>query len=145
MNNPANRIRQTATVRPVTTHSSAQQQAAMRNQQLMNSKASPVQLTNNTTGHIKQGNFYPDPVVKTHAVNPSSLYVQAASFGNQNSAMQYANTLERLGEVQVKPALVNGKNYYRVRLGPFDNVPAADGALQQLASLGKNDAIVVVD
>ncbi len=96
-------------------------------------------------GHVNKGKFYPDPVVKQYAVKPSKLYVQAASFGNPAKAEQFASTLKNVGNAHVQPAIVNGRNYYRVRIGPLQNVPEADGVLARLTSIGRDDAIVVVD
>jgi rare lipoprotein A len=96
-------------------------------------------------GHVTQGKFYPDPVVKQYPIRSTQLFVQAASFGNPARAEQFASTLSSIGSTHIQPAIVNGQNFYRVRIGPLRNVPEADSVLQRLASIGQNDAIVVVD
>ncbi len=96
-------------------------------------------------GHVTQGRFYPDPVVQQQAVRSTRLFVQAASFGSPARAEQFASTLRNVGNAHVQPAIVNGRNYYRVRIGPLQNVPEADGVLERLALIGRDDAIVVVD
>lgn len=73
------------------------------------------------------------------------IYVQAASFGDQATAQSVANALRSYGHTQVQPATVNGRNYYRVRIGPLPNKPEANQVLAQLASDGRHDAIVVTD
>ena len=102
-------------------------------------------LTTSVPGHIENGKFYPDPVVEQRPVTPNSIYVQAASFGTAGRAEMFAKTLTSVADAKVYPAIVNGANYYRVRIGPLQTVPEADLVLQKLASIGRNDAIVVVD
>jgi len=96
-------------------------------------------------GHLNNGRFYPDPVVKTYPVSPTNLYVQVASVTNPNNAQKLAGTLQSIGRAQVQPARVNGQDFYRVRIGPVANVHTADLILKQLSSAGQNNAIVVVD
>lgn len=96
-------------------------------------------------GHIKNGNFLPDPVVKQLPVKPTGIYVQAGSFGNANSAESLAQSLSGFGNAKVYPALVNGRQFYRVRLGPMVNVSNADTVLASLANAGRGDAIIIVD
>jgi rare lipoprotein A len=96
-------------------------------------------------GHVKQGKFLPDPVVRQLPVSPSNIYVQAGSFGNQNNAVRLASALQNYGESNVYPAMVNGKQFYRVRIGPMGDVDAADGVLDALAQAGNQQAIIVVD
>ena len=64
---------------------------------------------------------------------------------NPDNAQQLAGTLQGIGRAQVQPARVNGRDFYRVRIGPIANVQTADLVLKQLSSVGQNDAIVVVD
>ncbi|MCB9983005.1 MAG: septal ring lytic transglycosylase RlpA family protein [Rhodospirillales bacterium] len=80
-----------------------------------------------------------------HNVGPNKLYVQAASFGDEATAQSVANALRNYGQAHVQPAIVNGRNYYRVRIGPLQNKPQANQVLAQLASDGRHDAIVVTD
>ena len=104
--------------------------------------ASPTQIP----GHISnQGNFMPDPVVKQFPVTPTHIYVQAGSFGNQENAARLAQTLHPFGSAQIYPAMVNGQQFYRVRLGPLSTVDYADGVLLKLAQGGHPNAIIVVE
>lgn len=101
--------------------------------------------TASVPGHVSEGRFYPDPVVKNMPVHPSNIYVQAGSFGNAANAERLAYNLKDVGNVQIQPALVNGQNFYRVRIGPLKDVPAADTMLRELETIGQSQAIVVVD
>lgn len=65
---------------------------------------------------------------------PSKLYtLQAASFGRQQEADQLKAQLILAGfDVTVKEFNVNGKIYYRVILGPYNDKAAAKAAQQRL-------------
>ncbi len=104
-----------------------------------------VELESPVPGHLNQGRFYPDPVVKTYPVSPTNIYVQVASVTNPANAQKLAGSLQAIGKAQVQPARVNGQDFYRVRIGPISNVKTADLVLKQLSSAGQHDAIVVVD
>lgn len=96
-------------------------------------------------GHMKDGHFLPDPVVSQMPVTPTSIYVQAGSFGNQDNALRLAQSLRGHGHTQVFPAVVNGQQFYRVRLGPVGTVDQADRLLASLAHAGHNEAIIIVE
>lgn len=91
------------------------------------------------------GNFYPDPVVQQLPVSPTSIYVQAASFGDRSNAQRLAMNLQPFGQARVYPAIVNGRQFYRVRFGPMEDVAQADILLDRLAGGGHNEPIIVVD
>lgn len=96
-------------------------------------------------GRVKQGRFLPDPVVSEIPVTPTSIYVQAGSFGERANAQMLAQRLQSFGRAQVYPANINGKQFYRVRFGPMDSVGVADGVLNNLTGAGHNNAIIVVE
>ncbi|MCB1563569.1 MAG: septal ring lytic transglycosylase RlpA family protein [Alphaproteobacteria bacterium] len=97
-------------------------------------------------GHTgSAGNFYPDPVVQQLPVSPTSIYVQAASFGDRSNAQRLAMNLQPFGQAKVYPAMVNGRQFYRVRFGPMGDVAQADALLERLAGGGHNEPIIVVD
>ena len=95
-------------------------------------------------GHIKQGNFYPDPVVTQRPVTPNNIYIQAGAFGNRDNADRLATKLGSLGSTEVQPVNYGGRVLYKVRLGPLDSVPAADNVLNRVLASGQSDAIIVV-
>lgn len=96
-------------------------------------------------GHNRAGNFYPDPVIQEAPVKPAHIYVQVASFGSQDKAARYAEQLATYGKAKVYPAVVNGKQYYRVRLGPVADVDNADLLLGKLAATHNTQAIIMVE
>ncbi len=73
------------------------------------------------------------------------LYVQAGAFGSLANADRLKARLAAAGGLIVSPIDRNGQRLYRVRIGPFDDVSAADAALAKLVGLGSNDAQIVVD
>lgn len=104
----------------------------------------PVQAQN-IQGHMEEGRFLPDPVVKQFPVSPTNIYVQAGSFTQSENASRLAESLGEFGRTQVVPAQVSGRQFYRVRLGPIPSVDQADTLLGRLASGGHKEAIIVVD
>ena len=81
----------------------------------------------------------------SHNIGLNKLYVQAASFGDEAKAKSVADTLKDFGDAHVQRAVVNGRNYFRVRIGPLQNEPQANQVVARLASAGRDDAIVVTD
>lgn len=112
--------------------------------QRVSTARAPAGRVESVPGHDVGGRFYPDPVVKTVPVSPSSIYVQAGSFGNVANANRLAQTLKRFGDAQVVPAMVDGRQFYRVRI-LSNTVDQADILLDRMAKAGMNDAMIVVD
>jgi rare lipoprotein A len=106
----------------------------------------PDNYTAIVPGHERNGNFYPDPVVTEMPVRPSNIYVQAGSFSVADNANRLAASLRGLGNgAEVRPALVAGRQFYRVRLGPVRSVEQADALLSRVVSAGGKNAIIVVE
>jgi rare lipoprotein A len=79
-------------------------------------------------------------------VPPSThLYVQAGAFGQRQNAERLKTRLASAGGLFISPIDRHGQRLYRVRIGPFDAVDAADAALSRLVGLGGTDARIVVD
>ncbi len=95
-------------------------------------------------GHTVNGRFYPDPVVKKFPVKPTQIYIQAGSFTNPANAQNLATKLSSMGNAAVVPALINGQQFFRVRL-PAPDVEAADALLARVSKAGNAKAIIVVD
>jgi rare lipoprotein A len=73
------------------------------------------------------------------------LYVQAGAFGTRANAERLKTRLSAAGGLMISPISRNGQTLYRVRVGPFDELSAADAALARVIKLGSNDAQIVVD
>lgn len=105
----------------------------------------PEVQTASIPGHVQQGHFYPDPVVRQLPVTPSSIYVQVGSFSDPGNANALVQKLSPYGNAHVTDALVDGRRYYRVRFGPMATVTDADNTLNRLGSAGYGDAMTIVD
>jgi len=95
----------------------------------------PPRVEEPVTGQVTQ---VPVPTV-TH------LYVQAGAFSTRANAERLKTRLSAAGGLLISPITRNGQTLYRVRVGPFDDLSAADAALARVVKLGSNDAQIVVD
>jgi len=78
-------------------------------------------------------------------VRPSSIFVQAGAFTRYDNANRLSAQLSPYGPSRVSRVLVDGVEFFRVRVGPLDSVERADQTLQQLIASGRTDARIVVD
>ena len=76
---------------------------------------------------------------------PGNLYVQAGSFQNLQNAEAVRQQLTGVGQVEIQTTMIDGTPYYRVRVGPLSDVPAADSSLQSVIAQGHKGARIVVD
>lgn len=97
----------------------------------------------NVPGHIKDGQFYPDPMLAEYPVRAQQIYVQMGSFTSRNNAMKFSSALESYGRAQVHTADIDGVTYYRVRL-PNQTVAQADALLERVIADGHDNAMIVV-
>ena len=77
-------------------------------------------------------------------IKDSDIYVQAAAFSKKESAVNLKHKISSIGETGIYKAIVNGRTYYRVRVGPFYNAKEADQALEKLIRNGFPGARVIV-
>lgn len=96
-------------------------------------------------GHLRDGEFYPDAVVTERSVTASDIFVQAGSFTVSDNAYRMSAALQQFAKTDVYPAMVGGRQFYRVRLGPIASVEQADALLERLVSSGNNGALIVVE
>lgn len=73
------------------------------------------------------------------------LYVQAGTFSSLDNANRLKQRLAAAGGLYISRADRNGRPFYRVRSGPYDDLESANAALARLSGLGNNDAEIVVD
>jgi rare lipoprotein A len=74
----------------------------------------------------------------------TAIFVQAGAFTSAVNAGAVAARLQFTG-ARVYPGRKDGKPIYRVRIGPFQDVSAADAILAQVQALGHSDAQIVVE
>lgn len=87
----------------------------------------------------------PDAVQRVPVTGPGNLYVQAGSFQNLQNAESVRQQLAGLGRVEIQTTMVDGTSYYRVRVGPLSDIPAADSSLQNVIAQGHKGARIIVD
>lgn len=95
--------------------------------------------------HVKNNVTYPDQVVTKVPIQPTGIYVQTGAFGNYNNALALQNKLSSLGQASITETTSNGKLLYRVRLGPFQDVPSADTMLGSVQGATGSAPIIVVE
>jgi len=87
----------------------------------------------------------PEPEVTTVAVGPTNIFVQAGAFNNYQNAMRTKILISRVSPATISHVLIDNKDFYRVRVGPLDNVADADRALEQIQAIGYPGARIIVD
>lgn len=90
----------------------------------------------------------PPPLPERVTVMPvkaTQIYIQAGAFARPENALRVKGRIDRLGQVKVVGARVNGIQLYRVRLGPIQSVDEADRLLDKVVSAGFNEARIIVD
>ena len=91
------------------------------------------------------GRFLPAPVATYQKVRPSAIYIQAGAFGVEENAQRLKAKLASVGRTDIYVANVEGKTFYRVRVGPVSTVDQADELLARVVGAGANGAKIVVN
>ena len=109
--------------------------------------ASPVGTIPNTTAPSETVALTanPEAAVKQEPVKPTSIFIQAGAFGLYDNANKVRARLSPLGSVFLDQVMVNGKDLYRVRIGPMADVQQADTVLSQVVGTGYPEARIIVD
>ncbi|QDO99075.1 septal ring lytic transglycosylase RlpA family protein [Ferrovibrio terrae] len=85
---------------------------------------------------------------QTPQVGPArggQIYVQVGAFTLHENAHKLAAQMSLLGPSSVSSTFINRQEFFRVRLGPFNQVTQADQALQQAINNGQTNARIVVE
>jgi rare lipoprotein A len=83
--------------------------------------------------------------VEVVPVRETQLYIQAGAFLQYDNANRLSAQLSPYGQSRVSNFRLNGQEFYRVRIGPLQDVAAADATLEQLIAQGHTDARIVAD
>lgn len=86
-----------------------------------------------------------DKVTIEPVLQKTRIFIQAGAFSNFNNANRVRARLSGLGPVKVSPVLINGRDLFRVRVGPMSSVAEADHMLEQVILSGYTDARTIVD
>jgi rare lipoprotein A len=84
-------------------------------------------------------------VLQDQPVELTNLFVQAASFSKKGNASQLKSKLLDIGSTRVNEVKVDGKKFFRVRIGPINNVGMADWVLAQVIARGFPGARIIID
>ncbi len=90
-------------------------------------------------------NDFSHQTVRKFPVHDTNIFVQVGSFGNAGNAQLLANKLVDLGPTRLAPAMVNGRTFSRVQIGPVANVEQADRLLAKTIKSGYPAARIVVE
>ncbi len=85
------------------------------------------------------------PIVTQKPVQATEIYIQAGAFIDFDNANKLSARLSPLGAAKVYQVLVNGQDFYRVRLGPVYDVAEADQLLAKLINNGHTSARIVIE
>ncbi|HEX5636472.1 MAG TPA: septal ring lytic transglycosylase RlpA family protein [Gammaproteobacteria bacterium] len=79
--------------------------------------------------------------------NNGQIHVQVAAMGSEQAAEDLASSLrsKQFNSVRIFMTRDNGKNFYRVRIGPIPNTDLAYQVLAELKNIGMGEAKVVLD
>ena len=83
--------------------------------------------------------------VSLNKVSKTHIYVQVGSFSKYDNASRLQAKLTPLGSVRLSQALIKGRDFYRVRIGPLSDVRSADKALVTVTNFGYRNAKIIVD
>lgn len=83
-----------------------------------------------------------DKITDSHGAD-NRYFVQAGSFSQKTSATRLRGKLSKFGNANVAEATVSGKNFYRVRIGPFSFKEEAEVTLAKVRNYGIENASVV--
>ncbi len=104
-----------------------------------NNQAQAAQTNNRARAAAKVG------TLTQGTARATRIYIQAGAFSNFDNAHKTSARLAGVGPVAVSPVLVNGRDVFRVRLGPIASVEEADRFLDSVIRSGYPEARVVVD
>ncbi len=78
-------------------------------------------------------------------VRPSSIFVQAGAFADAGNATRLRNRLAPMGPTRIDKVVVADRKFFRVRVGPVDNVEEGDRLLAAVVGAGIAGARLIVD
>jgi rare lipoprotein A len=104
--------------------------------------------TKSAPAPVKRANvIWPEPPsdwdVAPKSAAKGNVYVQVASFSDMSNADALYRDLRASLPAEIVPARVNGTDYFRVRVGPFDDRSSAQKLRDRLDAEGKGNGRVV--
>ena len=87
---------------------------------------------------------YTPPAAPARAHIPATaLFVQAGSFSVYENAAKLKDRLAWIAPAQIETTTVRGKTFYRVKLGPVNDVAQADSVLAKVIDSGEAGARII--
>ncbi|PKU23211.1 septal ring lytic transglycosylase RlpA family protein [Telmatospirillum siberiense] len=83
--------------------------------------------------------------VRTVAVKPTQMYIQAGAFQRYDNANRLSAALSGMGQTKITQVVTKGGTMFRVRMGPLPSLDAADALLEKVIASGYPEAKLVVD
>lgn len=83
--------------------------------------------------------------LETVPVNPTDIWIQIGAFESRDNAQRLSVRMRSFGPAGVQQAVVAGRTFHRVRIGPVNEVAAADRVLEQVIAAGYPGARIIVD
>lgn len=87
----------------------------------------------------------PAGVVTVAPTKPTRIFIQAGAFSRLENASRLKFKLKQHAQTTVKLAKIGIHRFYRVRLGPLNDVKDADAVLERLISTGHTQAKIIVE
>jgi len=79
------------------------------------------------------------------SVADTEIFIQAGAFVDYNNANKLSAKLSTIGPSKVSQVLVNGQDFYRVRVGPVTGIGQADEMLANLINAGHTNARIIIE
>jgi rare lipoprotein A len=80
-----------------------------------------------------------EPIINTN------IFVQVGAYSRFDNANKVRAKLSSLGQVELSQILINGRDLYRVRVGPMESVSSADLILASLSQAGYPESRIIVE
>ena len=85
------------------------------------------------------------PASEPTSSGPARFFVQAGAFAVYDNAERLTERLSVIGSTSIAPIIIDGRELFRVWVGPYLSVTDANGARDQLVGIGFGDARIVID
>ena len=97
------------------------------------------------SGRAAETSAYTEPKVELKLVRPSQLFIQFGAFSNPQNAEGMLAAIRGYGRARIDQVRVNGRDIYRVRIGPLQSTQEADILLDQAVREGHSTARIISD
>ena len=78
-------------------------------------------------------------------VGNTGIYIQTGTYSKLVNALKMRDRVYEMGPTHISRYKISGREVYRVRIGPLDNVPIADQTLIKLNNAGMVDARIIIE